>query len=125
VAVPPEDKTCRVCGRRMTWRRAWARDWDARTVCSDACRKRRGEVLHEGHALEQAILALLASRPGSVCPSEIARAAAPQDWRALMEPVREAARRLVARGLVVITQRGRVVDPSTARGAIRIARAER
>jgi hypothetical protein len=37
-----------------------------------------------------------------------------------MEPSRRAARRLVAQGLVEITQKGRVVDPSTAKGPIRI-----
>jgi hypothetical protein len=43
----------------------------------------------------------------------------------LMEPARMAARRLVARGLVEVTQRGRVVDPSRATGPIRIRRARR
>jgi hypothetical protein len=38
-----------------------------------------------------------------------------------MEPARRAARRLVASGRVLITQGGREVDPSTARGSIRIA----
>ena len=37
-----------------------------------------------------------------------------------MEPVRSAARRLVARGQLEILQQGRVVDPSTARGPIRL-----
>jgi hypothetical protein len=41
-------------------------------------------------------------------------------WRVLMEPARMAARRLAAAGRVEITQRGRVVDPSTARGPIRV-----
>ena len=40
-----------------------------------------------------------------------------------MERSREAARRLVADGEIVITQRGRVVDPSTAKGPIRLRRA--
>ena len=40
-----------------------------------------------------------------------------------MEPARRAARRLVDRGEVVITQKGKVVDPSTAKGAIRIRKA--
>ena len=44
------------------------------------------------------------------------------DWRDLMEPARQAARRLVARDMVEITQGGRVVDPSTAKGPIRIRR---
>ena len=38
------------------------------------------------------------------------------------EPVREAARRLVARGEVDIVQGGHVVDPSTAKGPIRLRR---
>jgi hypothetical protein len=38
-----------------------------------------------------------------------------------MEPARQAARRLVARGEVKILQRGRRVDPSNAKGPIRIA----
>lgn len=45
---------------------------------------------------------------------------ADEPWRELMEPARSAARRLVAAGEVEITQRGRVVDPSTAAGPIRI-----
>ncbi len=46
-----------------------------------------------------------------------------EDWRDLMEPARQAARRLVDRGSVVITQGGEVVDPATAKGPIRIRRA--
>ncbi|MGN6742844.1 MAG: DUF3253 domain-containing protein [Amnibacterium sp.] len=73
--------------------------------------------------LEQRIRDLLASRAPSatICPSDVARATA-EDWRGLMEPVRRAARRLVASGEVDIVQGGRVVDPSTARGPIRIRR---
>jgi hypothetical protein len=41
-------------------------------------------------------------------------------WRSLMEPARMAARRLVDRGEVEIVQHGRVVDPSTAKGPLRI-----
>lgn len=38
-------KPCQVCGRTMTWRRHWAKNWAEVKVCSDACRKqgkRRG-----------------------------------------------------------------------------------
>ena len=74
--------------------------------------------------LERAIGALLDDRrPGAtICPSEAARAVGGDDWRPLMEPARAAARRLVARGDVEITQGGRVVDGSTAKGPIRIRR---
>jgi hypothetical protein len=73
--------------------------------------------------LEQRILDLLAARAATatICPSDVARATA-EDWRPLMEPVRRAARRLVAAGEVDIVQGGSVVDPSTARGPIRIRR---
>lgn len=73
--------------------------------------------------LAGAILRLLAERrPGAtICPSDAARAVSTQ-WRPLMEPARQAARRLVAAGQVVVTQRGQVVDPASARGPIRIGR---
>jgi hypothetical protein len=39
------EKTCLSCGRPFTWRRKWARDWDAVKFCSDRCRtnKRAGQ----------------------------------------------------------------------------------
>ena len=74
---------------------------------------------------EAAILRLLSQRSGgaTICPSEAAKVVEPDDWRSLMEPARSAARRLVASGDVVITQQGAVVDPSSAKGPIRIRRA--
>lgn len=83
-------------------------------------------------ALETRILALLSQRdPGkTICVSEAARAvfgdslerddSSDEGWRDLMDPAREAARRLVAAGEVVITQGGKIVDPATARGPIRV-----
>jgi hypothetical protein len=79
-----------------------------------------------GELIEARILALLADRPAgaTICPSEVARAVAGElavgDWRELMSAVRSAARRLAARGRLVVTQRGRRVDASEARGAIRL-----
>lgn len=72
--------------------------------------------------LEAAILELLAARAATstICPSEAARAVGGGTWRTLMEPARRAARRLVDAGKVQITQGGSVVDPSTAKGPIRI-----
>ena len=75
--------------------------------------------------LEAKILELLAARaaPSTNCPSDAARAVGGEDWRQLMEPAREAARRLVDAGQVHITQGGSVVDPATAKGPIRIRKA--
>ncbi|WP_371740804.1 DUF3253 domain-containing protein [Frigoribacterium sp. CFBP 13712] len=121
----PESKTCRSCGRRIEWRKKWASNWDDVAYCSDACRKHK--VTAHDRELEQRIRDLLAQRAAtsSICPSDVARSLHPDDedaWRGLMEPVRRAARRLVAAGEVDITQGGSVVDPSTAKGPIRIRR---
>ncbi|MFG2589303.1 DUF3253 domain-containing protein [Streptomyces sp. NPDC048438] len=77
--------------------------------------------------LERAILELLERRgpTATICPSDAARAVYEGDgdgWRALMEPARRAARRLVTAGEVEITQGGRPVGPEDARGPIRIRR---
>jgi Protein of unknown function (DUF3253) len=68
--------------------------------------------------IRRKILALLTQRePGkTICPSDAARALA-QDWRPLMDPVREVARAMPE---IEITQKGEVVDLDTARGPIRL-----
>jgi len=124
--MTPPDKICATCGRRIAWRKKWARDWEGIRYCSAGCR--RSPPGREDRALEDAILELLDERGRSktICPSEAAKrvfGSGPDDpWRQEMERTRRAARRLVAAGAVEITQRGRVVDPSTARGPIRLRR---
>ncbi len=135
-ASTPEPKSCASCGRTIEWRKKWERDWEQVRYCSTACR--RHGVTDTDRALEASILDLLAARPrtSTICPSEAARAVGGarsddgdddgddgEGWRELMEPARRAARRLVAAGEVEVTQGGRVVDPSTAKGPIRIRRA--
>ncbi|WP_341924285.1 DUF2256 and DUF3253 domain-containing protein [Nocardioides psychrotolerans] len=132
----PPDKTCASCGRRIEWRKKWARSWDEVKYCGSACRSRKVRPVDE--QLSETIQSLLASRAAgaTICPSEAARAVAagsgagsgagsdadPEAWRELMEPARRAARRLVEAGEVEITQGGKVVDPSTAKGPIRVRR---
>jgi hypothetical protein len=125
VSTGHEPKSCAACGRTMEWRKSWAKNWDEVKFCSDRCRA--GKPGAQGDALEQAILRLLAERGAgkTICPSEAARAVGGEDktlWEPLMEPARAAARRLVAQGVIVITQGGRVVDGSTAKGPIRLRR---
>jgi hypothetical protein len=106
----------------MQWRAKWAKNWDSVKYCSDACRKQRLTAIDT--ALEDAIVQLLnaRARDASICPSEAAQRVGGEDWQRLMEPTRMAARRLVAQEKVQITQGGRVVDPSRAKGPIRIRR---
>ncbi len=115
-------KVCAVCGRTISWRKKWERDWESVKYCSAGCRK-AGLTLSD-KTLERMILDLLAQRAAdqTICPSEVARAIGGDNWRELMEPARSAARRLVSAGQVEITQHGGVVDPSTAKGPIRIRR---
>jgi hypothetical protein len=82
------------------------------------------EACREPAELEQVILRLLSQRSaqGSICPSDAARSARQEGWRALMDEVRAAAGRLAARGEVDVTQGGRVVDIAVARGPVRIRR---
>lgn len=119
---PARDKHCAACGRRMGWRKRWETSWAQVKYCSDRCR--RAGVTETDRALEAAILRLLAVRAAgaSICPSEAARAVDAERWRDLMERSRSAPRRLTAQGRVEITQGGRAVDASAARGAIRIRR---
>lgn len=117
---PP--KPCVHCGREIQWRKKWERDWGHVRYCSDACRRAAKRERGVGEQLEHAILKLLSERGAgkTICPSEAARVLDDENWRELMEPARQAARRLVNQGRIVIMQSGRVVDPSTARGPIRL-----
>lgn len=120
----PAEKICVTCGRPFAWRRKWADVWPEVRYCSKGCRGGPGPV---DRALEAALLELLRQRaPGATCcPSEAAQAVEPDDWRPLMERARRAGRRLALDGRVVWSQRGRTVDPGTARGPVRIGRGPR
>jgi hypothetical protein len=117
---PLPEKPCTVCGRTIRWRKKWERSWDEIRVCSDACRRSKLDETDE--ALEAAIRQVLGTRRGgaTMCPSEAARLVSPGGWESLMERARCAARRLVARGEIEITQGGKAVEPSTAKGPIRL-----
>ena len=117
-------KVCRVCGRRFSWRKKWANNWDQVHYCSEKCQRRGLRSLDR--YLETELLVLLNQRPdgSTICPSELARRLEQDEarWRKLLEPIRMAARRLHHAGKVEILQSGRPVDPDTARGPIRVRR---
>ncbi|RYE34901.1 MAG: DUF3253 domain-containing protein [Hyphomicrobiales bacterium] len=75
--------------------------------------------------LEQTMLRLVAERGRgkTVCPSEAARAVggkASEEWGPLMQPARRVAVRLMKEGRLVITRKGRPVDPDDFRGVYRL-----
>lgn len=114
----PPAKTCASCGRTIQWRKKWERDWDDVRYCSTACRKRG--VTDIDRQFETAILRLLPGRTAVISPADVLQATGADT--SSDEPVRRAARRLVAAGQLEIVQRGRVVDPSRATGAIELRR---
>lgn len=119
-----QQKICRVCGRSFSWRKKWERDWHDIKTCSVACRKRGLRRIDE--KIEAEILRQLGQITGNstICPSDVARALfSDSEWREQMETVRMAARRLVDRSEVLITQKGSPIDASTATGPIRIRKA--
>jgi hypothetical protein len=72
--------------------------------------------------IDQTILTMATQRglDKTTCPSEIARALFPADWRKHMQEVRDAAIELHNAGKVTITQKGQPVDVAYIKGPIRI-----
>ena len=79
----------------------------------------------DDRTLDETLLALVRERgPGkTACPSEAARRIAGSDekvWRLLMKPIRARAVALAQEGRLVITRKGRPVDPADFRGIYRL-----
>ncbi len=58
----------------------------------------------------------------TICPSEVARALGGEDWRELMQPVRDVAATRAQRGELAVTRKGAPVDPKDPRGPIRLGK---
>lgn len=76
--------------------------------------------------IEATLLRLVAERGQgkTICPSEVTRLLAgshPDAWGPLMQPTRRVAVRLMKEGQVVITRKGRPVDPDDFRGVYRLS----
>lgn len=76
--------------------------------------------------LEATILQLAGERERgkTICPSEAARAIAGNEgaaWGALMPDIRRAAVRLANEGRLVITRKGKPVDPNDFKGVYRLS----
>lgn len=75
--------------------------------------------------LETAVLAVLKHRgTATACPSDVARALEPKNWRPLMDSIRTAAARLQSRGEIDVYQHGKPVMLTDARGPIRLRAVE-
>jgi len=74
----------------------------------------------------EAVMLKLAAERGdgrSIGPTDVARALGgdhPDGWGPLMQPIRRVAVRLMKEGRIVITRKGRPVDPDDFRGVYRL-----
>ncbi|UJP67068.1 DUF3253 domain-containing protein [Mongoliitalea daihaiensis] len=78
----------------------------------------------EPNPLRQAIFEMIRMRHDrSFCPSEVVRWIFPQDWELFMQDVREEMMEMYREGLILVTQKGNAIDPSTEpKGPVRISR---
>lgn len=56
----------------------------------------------------------------TICPSEVARATRPDDWRPLLKKVRQAAILLADEGQISIYRKGKPIPTDQVRGVIRL-----
>ena len=109
-------KTCESCGREITYRKKWARNWSNVKFCSDECRANKNKF-----DFRAGIIELLNQRSAdkTICPSELLPLEQKTD-KVMMEHVRRSARLLAAEGKIEIVQKGQRVDPENFRGPIRL-----
>ena len=46
-------KPCVACGRDMSWRKSWAKNWEAVKYCSDACRVKKAPLPSPAQGLKK------------------------------------------------------------------------
>ncbi len=102
-----------------------ARVQDAKVALGERGEKWWKEVSLDGQRdrLLAAIRVLLRARPSisSICPSSAARIAGGANWRALLPQAREAARDAAHAGEIIVTQRGKTLNPKADwRGPVRL-----
>ena len=121
-----EQKYCTVCGRQMTWRKRWQRNWEQVRYCSKACR-RRG-LSSTDRQLETAIMGVLDTQATSdgisiqALTAELKTIPADHQPQHLVPATKNAVRRLANSGSLEVRQHGRRVDPSTTKGPFTIRR---
>tara|TARA_Y100000768_G_scaffold91694_1_gene66132 strand:- start:841 stop:1221 length:381 start_codon:yes stop_codon:yes gene_type:complete len=113
-------KNCSSCGRSFTWRKSFAKNWEDVKYCSNACRNRKLSKIDQ--QIENSILELLEAETYSnpLSTDQIADFLDFGNDKNLLESIKRAARRLEMKSFVIITQDGKRVDSSTAKGHFQI-----
>tara|TARA_B100000459_G_scaffold67036_1_gene36981 strand:- start:3 stop:383 length:381 start_codon:yes stop_codon:yes gene_type:complete len=113
-------KNCSSCGRSFTWRKSFAKNWEDVKYCSNACRNRKLSKIDQ--QIENSILELLEAETYSnpLSTDQIADFLDFGNDKNLLESIKRAARRLEMKSFVIITQDGKRVDSSIAKGHLQI-----
>lgn len=123
----PEKLRAELVKELMAARRMQARPrvQDAKVALGERGEKwwEEASVEGQGKRLLAAMRTLLRARPAtsSICPSDVARIAGGKAWRFLLPQAREVAREAARAGKIIVTQRGRTLDPNADwRGPVRL-----
>ncbi len=113
-------KSCLSCGRSFTWRKSFAKNWEDVKYCSNTCRKRKLSKIDQ--QIENTILELLEAQthPTPLRTDQVADFLDFRNDKNLLETIKRAARRLESKNFVIITQDGKRVDSSKAKGHLQI-----
>ena len=115
-AKQAESKRCASCGRSFEYQKRWAATWSNVRYCSKRCRQEKLEKRDK--SLEEAILAALSNQPKGTAVDM--QKLAETNQQIPLERSRRAVHRLAAAGKLEVLQKGRVVDPSRAKGATQL-----
>ena len=121
-SISRTDKVCQACGRTITWRKKWERDWGNIRYCSNACRRRRSP--RRDAQLEKSITGYLTQYPGKAISSaellKLLHATDTQTHTTKAEDVRRAMRRLAHQGRIEVIQQGKRIKPQNIRGEVQV-----
>ena len=103
------DKICASCGRLITYRKKWEKNWAEIKYCSDECRRNKNRFDFRDKILE------LLKTKAVIDQSDVVG-----DDKVMLEHVRRSARLLAHDKKIELLQNGKVVDPTAFKGPVQM-----
>jgi len=115
-----DSKVCLCCGLPFEKRKKWNSNWDEVKYCSEKCRKQVNSKRRKD--LENIFNGEIAKlKPkSSFCLSVVAQKYREENWKMLMEELRQIARLATHNGKTEILQNDKPVAPHKFKGPIRV-----
>lgn len=114
------DSNCQSCGRPFTYQPERSGSQNIVKYCSKKCRREKRDKKEENLEVMIMDLLMIRGRTKSICPSEVARQIDNENFKEYMEDIRCAARRLVLKEKIEITQKNKLVESLNFKGPIRL-----